>query len=289
MIQYIEAKTILSKLRGYDSMFGLTYNMNLYRGCQHGCIFCDTRSECYGVGDISQISVKKNALELLRKELRSKKAKGTIGTGSMNDPYMPIEKDTLMTRNTLTIISEVKFPVHVITKSNLVVRDYDILQEINKTYAAISITITCADDTLSKKLEPNAPSTSDRFKAIEFLSKNGIYTGITLMPLLPYINDTESNIKSIVQKAKDSGTAYIIPMLGVTLRKGSRDYLYKAFNKSFQGMSALYQKEFGEEYICSSPNYKTLQKNFYDETHKFGIPFKMRFYTPQKDQQLTLF
>ena len=234
MINYIEAKSILSKLRSKDPFFGITYNMNLYRGCQHGCIYCDTRSECYQIHDISVISVKKNALELLPGELNSKrKNKATVGTGSMNDPYMPIEKELEMIRKALQLIATYKFPVHIITKSDLVERDMDILQDISKTYAAVSFTITTASDTLSRQLEPFAPVTSKRFKAMEQLAAKGIYTGITLMPVLPFINDTTDNIESIIKGAKDSGASYIIPMFGVTLRKGSRDYFYKALDTTF--------------------------------------------------------
>ena len=194
-VQYIEAKSILSKLRQKDTYFGITYNMNLYRGCQHGCIYCDTRSECYGVGDISRISVKKNALELLAKELASKrKNKATVGTGSMNDPYMPLEKELGITRRALEEIARARFPVHIITKSDLVMRDLDILKEISKTYAAVSLTITTGSDELSRKIEPGAPVSSDRFKALEYLAKNGIYAGVTLMTHLPFINDTQENI-----------------------------------------------------------------------------------------------
>jgi len=289
VIQYIEAKSILSKLRGTDNMFGLTYNMNLYRGCQHGCIYCDTRSECYGIGNIAQILVKKNAIELLKKELKSKRTKGTVGTGSMNDPYMPAETEIQIVRNALEAVSEAKFPVHIITKSDLVIRDYDILQEIGRTYAAVSMTITGTDDSLAGKLEPNAPPPSKRFKAIEFLANKGIYTGITLMPLLPYINDKEENITSVIRRAKDAGAAYIIPMFGVTLRKGSRDYLYAAFDKQFSGMKEKYEKAFGEQYICNSPAYRQLEKVFYNESGKFKIPSFMDFYSPEENKQLTLF
>ena len=210
----IEAKSILSKLKGNDTFFGLSYNMNLYRGCQHGCIYCDTRSECYGIVDIDTISVKGNALELLAKALRSKrKTKGTIGTGSMNDPYMPLERELELTRSALQTIATAKYPVHIITKSNLVARDADILQEIAKTYAAVSITITADDDNLAKAIEPCALPSSERFKAMEKLSKAGIYTGVTLMPLLPFINDTTENLENIVKKAKDAGASYILMML----------------------------------------------------------------------------
>lgn len=289
-IRYIEAKSILSKLRGNDTLFGLTYNMNLYRGCQHGCIYCDTRSECYQINDISSIAIKTNALDLLRKELPSKrKSKGTIGTGSMNDPYMPIEKDMQMMRQALLIISDHKFPVHIITKSNLVERDIDILQDISKTYAAVSFTITCADDELSRKIEPNASVTSDRLKAIELLAKNGIYTGVTLMPLLPYINDTAANIESIIRRAKDAGASYINPMFGVTLRKGSRDYFYNELDKIYPSLRRKYQSQFGEQYICNSPNYSNLTSTYRKVMREVGMSSKMEFYKPIEYIQQSLF
>lgn len=283
--EYIQAKSILSKLRN-DPYFGISYNMNIYRGCQHGCIYCDTRSECYGVGDISRIRLKQNAPDLLTQELRSKRnSKGTIGTGSMNDPYMPVEKETGMIRKALQIISEAKFPVHIITKSNLVLRDMDVLKEISKTYSAVSFTITTFDDRLAAKIEPNAPSTSERFGALYQLSKNGIYTGITLMPLLPFINDTESNLRQIVQKAKDCGARYIVPMFGLTLRKGSREYFYKSLDDKFDGMRQQYETKFGQQYECMSSNYQSL-KNILSAS---DIPRRMEFYKPYTPEQLSLF
>lgn len=286
MLQYINAKTILSKLRSVDSLFGISYNMNLYRGCQHGCIYCDTRSECYGVGDISRISLKQNAIELLRKELRSKiNKKGTIGTGSMNDPYMPVEKETGVVRKALQVLADYRFPVHIITKSDLVVRDMDILRDISQTYAAVSVTITTFDDELAARLEPNAPPPSKRFEAIENLATAGIYTGITLMPLLPFINDTPDNVRNILRRAKDCGVSYVIPMFGLTLRKGSRDYYYKALNEQFPGLKGRYEQSYGEQYECTSPVSRQLWEIFKEEK----IPGKMKFYTPEPDGQLSLF
>jgi len=290
MIQYIEAKSILSKLRQEDKWFGITWNMNLYRGCQHACIYCDTRSDCYGVGDISTISVKKNALDLLAKELVSKrKNRATIGTGSMNDPYMPVEKELLMTRKALQIIAREKFPVHVITKSHLVERDADLLQDISKIYAAVSFTITTSDDSLSQKIEPNAPPSSERFKAMKLLAEKGIYTGVTMMPILPFINDTIENINAIVRQAKESGASYILPMFGMTLRKGSREYFYKVLDNDFEGIREKYQSNFGDLYECFSPNYKKLKNTFKEQCDKFGIEKRMHFYSPKVYQQQTIF
>lgn len=289
-MRFIEAKSILSKLRSDDPWFGITYNMNLYRGCQHGCIYCDTRSECYQIGDISQVAVKQNALELLPGELRSKRRKkGTIGTGSMNDPYMPLEKELQVTRKALQMIASEKFPVHVITKSNLVERDTDLLQTISHVYAAVSFTITCADDSLSKRIEPAAPPASLRFKAMEALAARGIYTGITLMPLLPFINDTPENLRTLIGQAKDSGASYILPYLGVTLRQGSRDYFYKALEKEFPGLKLQYQTAFGMQYECYSPAYRKLKAVFEETCDQVGIATRMRFYQPATYTQQSLF
>ena len=289
-LKYIEAKSILTKYKQSDTWFGLSYSMNLYRGCQHGCIYCDTRSECYGINDISSISVKQNAIELLKKELSSKrKIKGTIGTGSMNDPYMPIEKELEITRKALGVIAEKKFPVHIITKSNLVERDIDILQDISKLYCAVSFTITTFDDKLSKIIEPNAPKSSLRFDAIERLAEKSIYTGITLMPILPFINDHEENIRSIIHKAKDCGASYIFPAFGVTLRKGSRDYFYKALDNDFNGIRGKYESTFGDNYICHSPQSRKLEDIFNEEIYKLGLSNKIEFFKQEEDAQLSLF
>jgi DNA repair photolyase len=289
-VQYIESKSILSKIKGRDTLFGIARNMNLYRGCQHGCIYCDTRSECYGIKDLSTISVKKNALCLLQKELAAlRRNKGTIGTGSMNDPYMPLEKKLEQTRKALQLIASERFPVHIITKSDLVVRDADILQDLSKTYAAVSFTVTTADDALCRKIEPHAPPSSERFRAMQILSNKGIYTGLTLMPLLPFINDTVKNLETLLRQAKESGASYILPLLGVTLRKGSRDYFYRALDARFPGLKERYQSAFGDRYECFSPAFQSLSHTLYELSDKWGIALQMRFYEPPVYEQLSLF
>src|SRR5512136_3100050 len=183
MIREVSAKTLLSSAKRPDPWFGIKYTMNLYRGCQHQCIYCDSRSECYQIEDFDHdVLVKANAVELLRRELAGKRVIGTIGTGSMNDPYMPLEAEIRLTRRALEAIAGFGFPVHTITKSDLVLRDVDLLQEIGrKTYAAVTFTITTSDDLLSKCLEPGAPPSSRRLAALRTLSQHGILTGITLM------------------------------------------------------------------------------------------------------------
>lgn len=288
-VNFIEAKSILSRLRSKDNYFGITYSMNLYRGCQHGCIYCDTRSSCYHIGDISQISVKKNALQLLEAELQIKRVRATIGTGSMNDPYMPLEQQLGLTRGALELIAKYHFPVHVMTKGNLVTRDTDLLQEIARTYAAVSFTITTADDELARKLEPAAPPPSARFQAMKELSDRGIYTGVTLMPVLPFINDSIEDVIEIVEKAAEAGASYILPMFGVTLRSGSRQYFYKEIEKVFPKMTQRYKTYFGERYECISPNAHYLNVFFCEKIEALGISSQMKFYNSEEKGQLSLF
>jgi DNA repair photolyase len=284
----IVAKSLLSKVK-HDKLFGLTYNLNLYRGCQHGCIYCDSRSICYQLGDLSHIRYKSNALELLEKELRSKKVKGTIGFGSMNDPYMPLEKKMELTRKALELLVKYKFPLHLITKSDLVVRDVDLIKKIGQKYAAISFTITTFDDALAKIIEPNAPSTSKRFEAIQRLSENQIYCGITLMPILPYINDSEENLSQLVEKAKAAGAKYIIPFMGLTLREGSRDYFYQKLDLFFPSLKEKYIRNYGNKYGCESPNAGKLYSLLNSLLDKYKISNRMEFYTPAENSQLKLF
>jgi len=289
-MEYIQAKTILSKLKNVpDKWFGLTYNMNLYRGCQHQCIYCDSRSECYRIDDFAKIQVKENALQLLEHELKKKKLKGTIGTGSMNDPYMPVERELELTKGALRIINKYNYPVHILTKNALVLRDIELLIHIAKTYAAVSFTITTYDNNLAKIIEPAASITSERFKAIKQLSDAGIYTGVLLMPILPYINDTIENITAIVEQAKACGAKYIIGAMGMTLRDKQRDYYYAKLDNHFPGIKEKYIARYGNNYSAQVPDYLKLQKYFEDLCLKLKIPGKMNFYAAHTPEQLSLF
>ncbi len=290
VVKYIQAKTILSHVKGKDDWFGLKYNMNLYRGCAHGCIYCDSRSECYQIGDFDgEVLVKENALELLKKELPKKRVVGTIGFGSMNDPYQPVEKDLNMTGQALEIISEWKMPVHIITKSDLVLRDIKLLKEIGKIYSAVTFTITTADDELSKIIEPHSPTSSERFRAIGILSATGILTGITLMPVLPFITDSEENILSIVEKAKEAGAKYIIPSFGMTLRDRQREYFYGRLDAHFPGLSEKYRQKYKNYYSAGTPGYKKLSKLFFDKCTELGILTRIPKFSPGIERQETLF
>lgn len=289
MIKEIRAKKILSHFKNHDPWFGIKYNMNIYRGCQHGCIYCDSRSQCYQIDDFDVIQVKVNAIELLRKELPTKREKGTIGTGSMSDPYIPLEKERKLTRDALKVIANYNFPVHMITKSNLVVRDIDILKDINRIYAAVSFTITTCDEKVAKKIEPSAPSPSRRFQAIKALADAGVYTGITMMPILPFIEDNEENIRNIVEKAAAHGAKYIIPSFGMTLRDRQRAYYYSKLDKFFPGVRRKYELKYGNKYGCMVNDKDTLMTKFKGLCNEYGIKTRMDKYNDDQTVQLSLF
>ena len=284
MIKEIQAKTLLARVKGPDDWFGLYYNMNLYRGCQHQCIYCDSRSECYQIENFDHdVLVKANAIELLRRELAGKRVVGTIGTGSMNDPYMPLEAEIRLTRRALEVIDQFRFPVHVITKSDLVLRDIDLLEEISqKTYAAVTFTVTTADDTLSKLLEPGAPVSSRRLSALQALRRRGLLTGITLMPVLPFIEDNAQNIQQIVTLAVENGAGYILPAFGMTLRDRQRIYYYNKLDLLFPGLRARYEKEFGGRYSAPAQNASKLGKLFNTLCQEYGISTRMPVFNPHK-------
>lgn len=264
--------------------------MNIYRGCQHQCIYCDSRSECYRIENFNDILVKINAPEKLTQELSSKRVKGTVCFGSMNDSYMPIEQKYKLTRKCLDIIRQFRFPIHLMTKSDLVLRDLDIIKEISKVYAAVTFTITTSSDAISRKVEVGAPVSSKRFAAMKKLSDNGIYTGISMMPILPFIEDTKENIESIVMGVKESGGKYIIPSIGMTLRDRQRDYYYKKLDELFPGLSDRYRKTYGGSYSCECPNAGELYSLLVDLCHKNNIQIGMNHYqckgVDEEDSQL---
>lgn len=290
MPRFIQAKKILShgSPQG-DPWFGTSYTMNLYRGCSHGCIYCDSRSKCYQITDFENIQVKANAIELLHRELRSKRRKGTIGFGSMNDCYMPIERDQKLTRQALQVVAHHHFPVHIITKSTLVLRDIDLLQKINPIYAAVSITITTTDDELAKRIEPYAPSPSERFKAVRQLNEAGIYAGITFMPILPFITDTKENVIQMAEMAKQAKASYVLAAMGMTNREGQRDYFYRQLDNYFPGLRNKYHHTFGEQYHCESPHARQLWQIFSQRCRELKLPTQMKFYNSNPPTQLDLF
>ncbi|RPJ59510.1 MAG: radical SAM protein [Dehalococcoidia bacterium] len=289
MIKEIQAKTILAHVKQPDTWFGLRYNMNLYRGCQHRCIYCDSRSECYQIANFDgEVLVKANAVELLEKELPRKRVKGVIGTGSMNDPYMPVERDINLTGRALQVMARFGFGVHVLTKSDLVLRDVDTLAEINRVYAAVSFTITTADDDLGQKIEPGAPPPSARFKAMSALAAGGIRTGVLMMPILPFIEDNEQNIAAIVKQAYEHGATYIIPAFGMTLRNRQRVYYYDKLDRLFPGLRSKYETRFGYSYSCPANNARRLAEVFETLCRQYGLATRLKQYEPERAKQLSL-
>jgi DNA repair photolyase len=297
MVREIQAKTLLSSVTHPDSLFGIKYTMNLYRGCEHQCIYCDSRSECYQIENFADILVKVNAIELLGKELQSKRLRGTVGTGSMNDPYMPIERRYNLVGRALELIAEHRFGVHVITKGDLVLRDVALLQRIAQVYAAVSFTVTTADDDLARKLEPGAASPSRRFAAMRALADAGIYTGVTLMPVLPFIEDNEDNLAAIVRQARAAGAQYILPGLGMTMRDRQRRYFYDRLDRLFPGLRAKYERAYGERYECAVPQTRRLEAFLHMLCQECGMPTRLTTFTPQprerkpgeSPEQLSLF
>ena len=278
-MNYINAKHIVSQSRNKhpESWFGCDYTMNIYRGCCHGCIYCDSRSDCYHVEDFDQVAVKANSFEIIENDLKCKRFKGVIGTGAMSDPYNPFEKKLELTRNALKLVDKHEFGINVATKSNLVTRDIDIFKSINQhSSTCVGVTITTFDESMAKLIEPQASSTAQRFKAIEAISKNDIFCGILMMPILPFINDTENNVLSIVKEAYNLGAKFILPSFGMTNRQGQREYFYSALDKYFPSKKAKYINSYGDSYECSSPHYADLKKIFVDQCTKYNISYKMK-------------
>ena len=257
-MHFVNAKGILT---GSGSYFG----MNIYRGCTHGCIYCDSRSRCYQfTHSFEDIEVKQNAPELLEKALKAKRKKCMIGTGAMSDPYMHCEENLRLTRRCLEIILDNGFGVAIQTKPDRILRDIDLLSEINK-YAkcVVQMTLTTYDDDLCRILEPNVCNTKRRIEVLEEMRKNDIPTIVWLTPILPFINDTEDNITAILNECVRVGVKGIIDFgMGLTLRDGDREYYYAALDKYFPGMKERYIRRYGNAYELPSPNAKELMGLF---------------------------
>jgi DNA repair photolyase len=289
MIKEIQAQVLLAHSKQPDPWFGLKYNMNLYRGCCHRCVYCDSRSECYQIENFDgDVLVKVNAIELLRKELASKRVKGPIGLGSMNDPFMPLPPGVSLTGQALAVIAEFGFPVHIITKSALVLQELETLRRISQVYASISFTVTTADDALAAKVEPGSSRPSARFAAMKTLAAHGIQTGVTMMPILPFIEDNEENITAIVEQAAANGASYIIPWMGMTMRDRQRAYYYRQLDALFPGIREKYERTYRDRYSCDTPNAPQLYRLFNALCEKHHIATRLPLYEPLASQQLNL-
>ncbi|WP_405305301.1 radical SAM protein [Methanobrevibacter sp.] len=285
-MHYVTSKSILSSKNG----------MNLYRGCTHGCIYCDSRSGVYGMDHkFEDIEVKRNSIELLKKEL-IKRPKAMIGTGSMCDPYIPLEKHLQYVRKSLELIYRYGFGFTCITKSDLILRDLELLKKINeKSKVVVQMTLTTADENLCRILEPNVCTTKRRVEVLSILKESGIPTVVWLCPILPYINDTEDNIKRLLGYCIEADVRGIICFeMGLTLRDGSRQYFYEKLDEHFPGLKKRYVDEFGRDYAIPSPENTKLMEIFRDVTSKNGIMndsgeiFEYLSEFPQKSHQSKL-
>lgn len=263
-MHYVKAKGILSAKNG----------INVYRGCQHGCIYCDARSLCYQMDHLFEdIEVKENAIELLEAALRSKRKPCVIGTGSMTDPYIPLESQLKMTRALLELIDKYGFGVAIQTKSTRILRDLELLQSINsRAKAVVQMTLTTCDEELCRKIEPNVSSTKERVAALKEFRDAGIPTIVWLCPVLPFLNDTPENIRGIIDYCIEAGVKGIINFgMGLTLRDGNREYYYAQLDRFFPGLKDHYIRTYGNAYDLPSPRSLELLKLFHDTCEAHGI------------------
>ena len=263
-MHFVNAKGILSAHNG----------MNVYRGCTHGCIYCDSRSLCYHINHpFEDIEVKQNAAELLDDALRRKRAKCMISTGSMCDPYLPCEKDLRLTRRCLEVIGRRGFGVSVLTKSDLILRDLDLYRRIHDSArAVVQMTLTTYDEDLCRLLEPGVCTTHRRYEVLKAFQKEGIPTVVWLCPVLPFINDTPENIRGILDMCFDAGVKGVMDFgMGVTLREGDREYFYQALDRHFPGVKQQYIRTFGLDYECPSPRAGELLRLFHQACGEHGV------------------
>lgn len=288
-MHYVKSKGILSAKNG----------MNLYRGCSHGCIYCDSRSKSYHMNhDFEDIEIKENSIELLEDTLKRKRKRCMIGTGAMTDPYIPLEIKLKYVRKAISLICKYGFGFTVITKSNLILRDLDILKKINEnTKCVVQMTLTTFDEDLCRKIEPNVCTTRERFGVLKKLSEERIPTVVWLTPILPFINDTEENISGILDMCIEAKVYGVINFgMGLTLREGNREYFYENLNRLFPSLTEKYIKAYGDQYIVDSPYSKKLMKLFHEKCNDNGIvhnneqifDYLYEFEEKNKFDQLTL-
>ena len=266
-MHFVDAKGILSARNG----------MNIYRGCTHGCIYCDSRSRCYGfTHPFEDIEVKRNAPALLEQKLRSKRKKCMIGPGAMCDPYLHCEEELRLTRACLEIIDRYGFGVSVLTKSDRILRDMDLLGSIQeKSKAVAQMTLTTWDDRLCRIIEPEVCVTSRRLEVLRTMKEAGIPTVVWMTPLLPFINDTKENLEGILEGCLEAGVKGILCFgMGLTLREGNREYFYQALDRHFPGLRREYQRRYGNAYELPSPRHRELQQIFDDTCAQAGILYR---------------
>ena len=289
-MHYKDVKGLLSAQNG----------MNIYRGCTHGCIYCDSRSRCYHIDHaFEDVEVKRNAPELLEAVLKAKRKKCMIGTGAMSDPYIPLEQQIGYTRRCLEIIERYGFGLAIQTKSDGILRDIDLLERIHrKAKCVVQMTLTTYDEALCRILEPNVCTTKARFEALKALRDRGIPTVVWLCPLLPFINDTEENLRGILGYCFEAGVYGILNFgIGVTLREGDREYFYAQLDRHFPGLRSKYHQKYGYRYEVTSDNHATLMQLFHAQCRRHGVlsdvqtifAYLHAFPMDKEPQQISLF
>lgn len=277
-MEYIPAKHLVIRNKSTE-WFGTDHTMNIYKGCCHGCIYCDSRSECYGVEEFDRVRAKQNALELIRDDLRRKTQPAFIGTGSMSDPYNPFEQELQLTRHALELIDAYSCGVAIATKSDLIVRDIDILGFIRAHSPVLcKLTITTTDDALAAKLEPYAPPPSRRLEAIKRMSDAGLFAGVLLMPTLPFLEDSAENVLAVAEAAARAGARFVYPAFGMTMRANQREHYLDALERAFPGagLRERYLRRYGNRYQCTSPNAKRLWEVFSCRCRELGLLYEMK-------------
>ena len=295
-MDYIPAKHILIRSKS-TAWFGTDHTVNLYRGCCHGCLYCDSRSDCYRNPNFDRVTAKADALRILRDELARKVRPAFIGMGAMSDPYNPFEEGLLLTRHALELIDAYDCGVSVDTKSDLIVRDVDLYQSIQAHSPVIcKLTVTTVDEELAAKVEPRAPSPARRLEAIRKLAEAGLFCGVLLMPVLPFLEDRPEQVLSVVDRAADVGAKFIYSGFGVTMRQGQREYFLRELDRAFpeEHLSRRYLARYGDRYRCPSPRARELWEVFTARCRERGLLYQMPHIVSAAtrgygDRQLTFF
>lgn len=271
-MECVKTRTIMTKSNQGNLWFGIDYHMNLYRGCSFGCIYCDSRSDTYHIKNFDKIKSKENALQILEEELASKSLKGVVSFGTLSDPYNELESEYKITRGALELIKKYGFGVSIDTKSDLILRDMDLLKEIAKNNSVIiKVSITTYEDELASILEPNVISSTKRFEVLKTLRENDIYAGVLMTPVLPFITDSVENIKKMVRLSKENDAKFIYTKMGMTLRSNVHEYYYERIEKQYSGLSIDYKSVYGNNVVCNPLRYPDLLEIFVKECNKYHL------------------
>ena len=276
-MEYIPAKTIVTRTKN-RGWFGTDYNMNIYRGCCHGCLYCDSRSDCYQIADFGRVRAKADALRIIRDDLARKVRAGVVGTGAMSDPYNPFEEELKLTRHALELLEAYGFGAAIATKGELIVRDRDVLSSIARTAPVLcKVTVTTVDPDLAARLEPGAPSPARRLAAVKALAEAGLFAGVLLMPVVPFLEDRPDQVLAVAEQAADAGARFVYPAFGMTCRPGQREYFYQGLEWAFpgQGLADRFRRQYGSRYECPSPRARRLWEAFRRRCGELGLLYRM--------------